>query len=59
MLSLWANTISPSAEKKGRIYYRDIYALTNRMKVFTSIKKRDVTAIKNMINIYLKGEAEL
>jgi hypothetical protein len=48
-----------SAEKEGRIYYRDIYVFTNRLKVFAFIKKKDITAIRNIMDICLKGETEL
>jgi hypothetical protein len=51
--------MSPSAEKEGRIYYRNIYVFTNRLKMFASIRKRDVIAIRNIVDICLKGEAEL
>jgi hypothetical protein len=59
MFSLWADAILFSAEKEGRIYYRNIYAFTNYVKVFVSIKKIYIIAIRNIINICLKEKTEL
>jgi hypothetical protein len=57
--SLWTDAILFSAEKENRIYYRNIYIFTNRLKKFASIKKKNMIAIRNIINICLKGEIEL
>jgi hypothetical protein len=59
MPSSWADVTSPSVEKEGRIYYRDIYAFTNRLNVFASTREASMITIRSIVDTCLKGEAEL
>ena len=55
MLPSWGD--KDIIEKDGKLYYRNVYSFTNRIKVAT--QTRDITKVKNILDTCFRGEAEL
>jgi hypothetical protein len=44
-------------EKDGKLYYRNVYSFTNRIRVAS--QTRDIAKLRQMLDTCLRGEAEL